>query len=164
MVFAGCLPLYAALALGVRPLNTLEAIAAAVCVTAIAIDATADNQLRRVKSNPARRPGEILASELWAWSRHPNYFGEMLFWWGLLGFALAANPSEIWPGAGAVAITCLFRFVRLPLIDARMLARRPEYAEHVRNRPAFIPRPPHTKRSTTGASQDMHVESTSKRS
>ena len=152
MVFVGCLPLYAALAIGARPLNTLDAVAAALCVAAIAIEATADNQLRRFKLNPDRRPGEIFASGIWAWSRHPNYFGEMLFWWGLFVFALAANPSEIWPGVGALAITILFRFISLRLIDARMLARRPEYAEHMRNRPAFIPWPPRAKRLTTDES------------
>jgi steroid 5-alpha reductase family enzyme len=121
-------------------------LAAAVCITAIAIEAIADAQLRRFRLKPERQASEILASGLWAWSRHPNYFGEISFWWGLFVFALAANPGQLWPGAGALAITLLFRFVSLRLIETRMLERRPGYAEHARRLPAFIPWPARTKR------------------
>jgi steroid 5-alpha reductase family enzyme len=146
LVFAGCLPLYAALAIGTRPLNRLDLLAAAVTSLAIVLEATADAQLRRFRNRPDRKQGEILASGLWAWSRHPNYFGEMLFWWGLFGFALASGPSQLWTGVGALAITLLFRFVSLRLIETRMLERRPGYAEHARNRPLFVPWPARKRR------------------
>ena len=60
-------------------------------------------QLRRFKARSDRKPDEILATGLWALSRHPNYFGEMLFWWGLFLFALAAGPGNAWTVAGALA-------------------------------------------------------------
>jgi steroid 5-alpha reductase family enzyme len=145
-VFAGCLPLYAALALGPKPLNAFDGIAAGVTVLAIAFEATADAQLRRFRTKPDRQRDEILATGLWAWSRHPNYFGEMLFWWGLFGFAVASGPDQAWTGLGALAITLLFRFVSLRLIETRMLERRPSYAEHVRKLPAFVPWLPKKKR------------------
>jgi steroid 5-alpha reductase family enzyme len=144
-VFAGCLPLFAALAVGTRPLNAVDVIAAVMTVVAIAIEATADAQLRRFRTKPDRQPDEILETGLWAWSRHPNYFGEMLFWWGLFVFALASGPGQVWTGVGALAITCLFRFVSLRLLEARMLERRPGYAEHVRNLSAFVPWPSRRK-------------------
>jgi steroid 5-alpha reductase family enzyme len=141
-VFAGCLPLYAALAIGTQPLNAVDGFAAAVTILAITFEATADAQLRRFRMRSEPRPDEILATGLWAWSRHPNYFGEMLFWWGLFGFALASGAGKLWTGAGALAITLLFRFVSLRLLETRMLERRPAYAEHVRIRSAFVPWPP----------------------
>ena len=142
MVFAGCLPLHAVLAAHARPPNALDAIAALVAGAAIAIEAVADAQLRRFRTVPERKPDEILATGLWAYSRHPNYFGEMLFWWGLYLFALAAAPGNAWTGVGALSITLMFRFVSLRLIETRMRERRPAYADHMRALPAFLPLPP----------------------
>jgi steroid 5-alpha reductase family enzyme len=139
MVFAGCLPIYAALAPGARPLNALDALATCVTLAAIAIEAIADAQLRRFRLRTDRTTDEILDSGLWAWSRHPNYLGEMLFWWGLWGFALAAGPGNAWTVAGAAAITLMFHVVSLRLLETRMLERRPAYAAHVRRVPAFVP-------------------------
>jgi steroid 5-alpha reductase family enzyme len=139
MVFAGCLPLYAAFERGARPLNLLDGLATVVTLTAIAIEAIADAQLRSFRLRSDRKPEEILDGGLWAWSRHPNYFGEMLFWWGLWLFALAAGPGNRWTVAGAAAITLMFHVVSLRLLETRMLERRPEYAAHVRRVPAFLP-------------------------
>ncbi len=142
IVFAGCLPLYAVLAGTTRPLHVLDTVAALATVAAIAIEAAADAELRRFRTRPDREPDEILASGLWAWSRHPNYFGEMLFWWGLYLFALAAGPEHAWTGIGALSITLMFRFVSLRLIETRMRERHPGYAERTRSVPAFVPLPP----------------------
>jgi steroid 5-alpha reductase family enzyme len=123
-----------------RPFGPLDVAAAALGVTAIALEATADNQLRRFRLR--RPPPEaILDTGLWSLCRHPNYLGEILLWWSLFGFALAAAPSTWWwTGAGAVAITLLFRFASLPLIEKRMLARRPDYKRRVETTPALLPR------------------------
>jgi len=141
VVFLGCLPLYAALVEGARPLGWLDALAALVTGSGIALEYFADNQLRRFRlSRPP--PEAILESGLWAWSRHPNYLGEILFWWGLAGFSLAAAGFRWWAWMGALAMLAMFRFASLPLIEARMLARRPAYAERQRRVPALLMRPP----------------------
>ena len=91
-VFLGLLPLYPALARPAPGFGALDALAAAVTSVAIAIETVADLQLRRFLR--ARRDREaVLDTGLWALSRHPNYFGEVLFWWGLFLFGLAAAPS-----------------------------------------------------------------------
>ena len=66
----------------------------------------------------------------------------MLFWWGLYLFALAASLHNAWTSLGALAITLLFRFVSLRLIETRMLERRPDYAERMHTVHAFVPWPP----------------------
>jgi steroid 5-alpha reductase family enzyme len=139
LVFAGCLALYPALATGDRPLGVLDLAATTLTAGAIWLEGTADNQLRRFRlAGPA--PTDILESGLWARCRHPNYLGEILFWWGLYLFALAADPAYWWTGVGAVSITLLFRFVSLPMIEGRMLERRPTYARRVDTTPLLIPR------------------------
>ena len=139
LVFLGCLAMAPALMGGGRPFGVIDVAAAALGVTAISLEATADKQLRRFRlSNPP--PEAILDTGLWALCRHPNYLGEILLWWSLFGFAVAAAPSTWWwTGVGALAITLLFRFVSLKLIDDRMLARRPEYKTRLETTPALLP-------------------------
>lgn len=138
IVFVGCLSLYPALARGTAPLGPLDALAVLVTGGAIWIEARADKQLRGfVASN--RTPGAILSNGLWSLCRHPNYFGEMGFWWGLYLFALAADPSWWWTFIGPLAITLMFRFISLPLIEDRMLARRPQFAAHAERTPMVVP-------------------------
>ena len=139
-VLLACLPLYPAL-LSPRPVGWLDALAAAVMLLGIAFELVADEQLRHfVVSNPER--GKLLDTGLWAWSRHPNYFGEMSFWWGLWLFGVAADPSWWWTVVGPLAITLMFVFVSLPMIETRMAARREGWAEYVKRVPLVIPRPP----------------------
>ena len=143
MVFLGCLPLFPALAVPVRPFGVLDLVAAAITGFAVWLEATADRQLRRFTTT-SHPPGEFLRSGLWAWCRHPNYLGEILFWWGLLAFSLAAGVISWWTAVGAIAITVMFRVVSLPMIERRMIERRPAYAEHAKRTSALLPRRPTT--------------------
>jgi len=126
---------------GSTPLGWLDAVAVTITAGAIVIEAVADQQLHRFVSqnDDASR---ILDTGLWAWSRHPNYFGETSFWWGLCLFALAAHPDAWWCAIGPAAISLMFVLVSIPMIDARMLAKRPHYREHMRRVPALLLRPP----------------------
>jgi steroid 5-alpha reductase family enzyme len=140
IVFLGCLSLVPALSAGSRPTGVLDLLAAFVTLAAIGIESVADWQLRRFLASH-REPGRILSTGLWALSRHPNYFGEVLFWWGLYLFGLAANPGWWWTIAGPTAITALFIGISVPMMDKRMLARHPGYAEHIASRSGLVPWP-----------------------
>jgi len=140
IVFLGCLSLVPALAAGSRPIGVLDLLAASVTLAAIGIESAADRRLRRFLAS-LREPGRILSTGLWALSRHPNYFGEVLFWWGLYLFGLAANPGWWWTIVGPAAITGLFLGISVPMMDTRMLARHPGYAEHIAARSGLVPWP-----------------------
>lgn len=139
LVFAACLPLFPALVTGGAPLGPLDALGLVVTVGAILVEALADEQLLafRKKAHP---PGTVMAEGLWSRSRHPNYVGELSFWWGLVAFGMAADLQGWAFAAGALAITALFVFISVPLLDRRSLARRPGYAEHMARVPALFPR------------------------
>ncbi len=141
LVYLGCLPLFdAMLAGGDVPFGALDLLGAVVLLSGIVIEATADQQLRRFRlSRPPRE--KILETGLWRYARHPNYFGEMLVWWGAAFFGLAVGFSW-YTFAGAAAITLLFVFISTPMIDERMLARRPAYGERMKRVSALIPWPP----------------------
>lgn len=140
-VFLGCLPIYAVMSQGTRPLGWLDALAALVTFGAVMIELVADLQLHAFIAR--RKPGEFIKTGLWAWSRHPNYFGEIGFWWGLMLFGLAAAPQAWWwIVPGALSMTAMFAFASIPFMDKRSCERRPAYAEHMRRVSALVPLPP----------------------
>ena len=140
IVFVACLPIYAAVAMDARPFNWLDYVAAAVTALAIIIELLSDIQLHRFLAH--RKEGEIMKTGLWAYSRHPNYFGEWLFWAGLALFGIAAVPSAWWwVLPGAIAMLVMFLAASIPMIDKRSLARRPEYGEHMKRVSGFVPLP-----------------------
>ena len=139
-VFLACLPLYAALALGREPWHALDWLALLVTGGAIALETIADEQLRSF--NRTKEPGSICARGVWAYSRHPNYLGEIGFWWGVWLFGLAAHPAWAWTVIGPVTMTCLFLFASIPMLEERSMARRPGYAEHVQRVSMLVPWPP----------------------
>ena len=140
-VFLASLPIYAVMTRGQAPLGWLDWVALAVTLGAILIETFADLQLHAFIKR--RQPGEFIRHGLWAWSRHPNYFGELAFWWGLMLFGLAAAPDQwLWVVPGALAMTAMFVFVSIPFMDQRSVERRPAYAEHMRRVSALVPLPP----------------------
>ena len=140
VVFTGLLAVWPAVTVRDRPLGLLDVAAAIVTAAAIAVEAVADRQLRRFATDPAHR-GRAMDRGLWRYSRHPNYLGEIGFWWGLWLFAVAAAPGWWWTVVGPIAMLVLFMFVSVPLMDRRSVARRPGYIEHMRRVPALLPFP-----------------------
>jgi steroid 5-alpha reductase family enzyme len=139
VVYLGCLGLYPALVVGRRPFGALDVLAAVVVVGAVVVEFVADEQLRRfVRSGTG---GRVMADGLWRWSRHPNYFGECTFWWGIWLFGVAAAPSWWWTVVGPVAMTAMFLGVSIPMMEKRSLAKRPDYAAHVAATSALVPLP-----------------------
>jgi steroid 5-alpha reductase family enzyme len=111
-----------------------------VTLGAIVIEAVADEQLRTFRQRK-QEDGAICTVGLWSWSRHPNYFGELSFWAGLLLFGVAAG-GPWWSAVGLVAMVGLFVGASIPLAEKRSLARRPGYAEHQRRTSMLVPLPP----------------------
>ena len=136
-VYLACLALFPAMT-GHRALGWLDAIALIVTAGAIAIETLADEQLRAFVRTS--KPGGIMESGLWRYSRHPNYFGEVSFWWGLWLFGVAARPADWWwTLVGPLAIAGMFLFASIPMLDRRNLERRPAYAERMQHVSALVP-------------------------
>lgn len=140
MVILGCLPLHAALVERATPFGALDLLAALVTLSAIVIEAVADEQLRAFRRSKTT-DGAVCDVGLWSWSRHPNYFGEITFWVGLWLFGLA-NDAPWWSAAGWLTMVALFIGASIPMAEKRSLARRPQYAEHQRRVSMLIPLPP----------------------
>ncbi|MCU0270815.1 MAG: DUF1295 domain-containing protein [Acidimicrobiales bacterium] len=137
-VYLGCLPLYAALTVGTDGFGPLDVLATVVTAGAVVLELVADEQLRRF--NRTRKPGQICDVGLWSRSRHPNYLGELSFWWGLWLFGLAADPGWWWTVVGALGMTAMFLFASIPMMDRRSAERRPGWDAYAARTPMLLPR------------------------
>lgn len=144
-VFLGMLPVYVAVARPGRDLGWLDLVAASVGVGAVALELVADVQMHRFVRT--RSPGEVMDRGLWAWSRHPNYLGEIAFWVSLALFGIAASPGDWWwLPVGAAAMVAMFLGASIPMMEERSLERRPAYQDVVDRVPVLLPRPPRRTR------------------
>lgn len=141
IVFLGLVPAYAVLARPGDPVNWLDGVATVVGVGAAVLQLVADAQMRAFIRT--RQPGQAMESGLWAWSRHPNYFGEVAFWWSLALFGIAGAPDDWWwLVVGGVAMTVMFQAASIPMMEKRSLQRRPTYQDIIDRVPRLVPRPP----------------------
>lgn len=97
-----------------------------------------DEQLRRFKADPANK-GRVMDRGLWHYTRHPNYFGEAVLWWGL-GLIGAGTPGG-WLGlVGPAIITfLLIRVSGVAMLEKTLKTTKPGYAEYIASTPAFFP-------------------------
>jgi steroid 5-alpha reductase family enzyme len=140
------LPLQLAIVRGGAPLGWLGALGIVVFAAGFVWESLADLQLttfRRARANADR----VLATGLWAWSRHPNYFGEVVLWWGLF-LVTVEGTAAWWTIVSPLIVTVLLvRVSGIPMLEHGMQRRRPEYAEYVARTSAFVPLPPAARSS-----------------
>ncbi|MAG34611.1 MAG: hypothetical protein CL908_27395 [Deltaproteobacteria bacterium] len=142
IVFAGLIAVYPALVAPGNALGWVDALSLGVGGGGVWLEWVADAQLRAFVTGP-RQPGQTLRTGLWRYSRHPNYLGEIMVWWSLFLFGLAADPAWAkWAVLAPLAMTAMFLFVSIPLIEKRSLARRENYQRVVDETSMLIPLPP----------------------
>ncbi len=113
--------------------------------TGFVMEALADAQLRDFKASPANK-GQIMSQGLWAWSRHPNYFGNACLWWGLF-FIAADAPYGFFTIVSPILMTfLLLRVSGVSLLEKRMARAKPDYLDYQKAVNAFVPLPPSWKR------------------
>ncbi|MDR3644755.1 MAG: DUF1295 domain-containing protein [Clostridia bacterium] len=112
---------------------------ACLCVFAVALQATADAQMRRFKQSAANA-GRVNRVGLWKYIRHPNYLGEILMWWGIYFMLLCARP-DLWAALiGPLANTLMFVNISIPLMENRQLRDKPEYSEYQAGTGMLLPK------------------------
>lgn len=124
-------------------LNYLDIIGIAVICFGLTWETIADWQLTAFKRNPAFK-NKVLNTGLWRYSRHPNYFGECVVWWGFYLIALAGGAW--WAIISPVLMTLLLLKVSgVTLLEKTIVVRRPEYENYIQSTNAFIPGKPKEK-------------------
>jgi len=128
-----------------RPLGLLAILGAIVWAMGFALEATADAQKSRFRAEPANK-GKFIQTGVWAWSRHPNYFGEITLW---VGVALIALPVlrgwQLVTLISPVFVTLLLtRVSGVPMLEKRADERwggHEDYEAYKRRTPVLIPQP-----------------------
>jgi steroid 5-alpha reductase family enzyme len=101
-------------------------------------EAVGDRQLASFKADSANR-GRVMNQGLWRYTRHPNYFGECLMWWGIFLITLS-TPGSFWTIVSPLTITYLLLKVSgVTLLERTIVETRPEYQAYQENTSAFIP-------------------------
>ena len=113
-------------------------IASVIALLAIAIETIADEQMRLFRSDRSN-DGTTMTKGLWYYSRHPNYFGEIMFWVGIYLMALLTINTPIWLLIAPVSMVMLFVFISCPMMDARSLQRRHDYQSYMTKTSSLIP-------------------------
>ena len=100
-----------------------------------------DIQLARFKSRP-ENTGRVMRDGLWRYTRHPNYFGDFLVWWGIGIGSIAGWSGVIGLIGPAVMSILLMKVSGVPMLEHSIAKRRPDYEEYRRTTSAFFPRRP----------------------
>jgi len=135
LVVYGCiLPAVYAIREGLSA-NIVSIIFLLVSFGAAVMQGVADIQMHKFRKN---RTTPFIRVGLWKYSRHPNYLGEILMWWGVAMAVVCAAPSTWYLTAGAVANTLLFLVVSIPMADKRQ-SRKEGFAEYKKQTRMLIP-------------------------
>jgi len=109
-----------------------------VWVTGFIFESAGDWQLARFKSDPLNK-GRVMTRGLWAYTRHPNYFGEFLVWWGFFLITLS-TPNSWWTILSPILVTAvLLKMTGIPLTEKGLIESRPGYSEYIKRTSAFVP-------------------------
>ena len=110
-------------------LSLITVAGSVVCILAAVLQIISDGQMRRFRLSSLNK-GRIMDTGLWRYSRHPNYLGEVSFWWGIYIMMLGQRPVMWWLIFAPILMTLMFVFISVPMMEKRLLSSRPEYAAY----------------------------------
>ena len=125
-------------------LTWLDAAGLALWLAGIIIESVSDYQLKRFLENPENR-GRVMNRGLWRYSRHPNYFGESLVWWGIFVIVVSAPWGFLTIVSPVVITYTLLRLTGVTLMEQTEFSDNPEYQAYIRQTSAFVPWFPKTQ-------------------
>ena len=121
--------------------SAVVAIGAVLWAVGVVFETVGDAQLARFKSRQ-ENAGKVMRTGLWRYTRHPNYFGDFLAWWGI-GIASLASWTSVVGLIGPVVMSILLmRVSGVPMLEHSIAKRRPEYVDYRRTTSPFFPRRP----------------------
>lgn len=122
---------------GAQDANLLTYAGFALAAFGALFETIADAQMARYKATRAAQD-TVMNRGLWRYSRHPNYFGEATFWWGL--WIASASMGGAWTLFSPLLMTWLLtRVSGVPLLEADLQQRSPAYREYLLTTPRFVP-------------------------
>ncbi|MEO1014387.1 MAG: DUF1295 domain-containing protein [Pseudomonadota bacterium] len=124
-----------------KPLGLVAVIGVVIFAVGLAFEAIGDAQLRAFKSDPANK-GKLMTTGLWAWTRHPNYFGDACVWFGLAVIALEGPIGWLGIASPFVMAHFLKNVSGKALLERTMSRKYPAYSAYIARTSGFFPLPP----------------------
>lgn len=118
-------------------INTVSVVFIVISILAVILQGTADIQMHSFRRH---RDGKFIRRGLWNHSRHPNYLGEILMWWGIGLSVVCADLGAWYLLAGALANTILFLVVSIPMADKRQ-SKKEGFLEYKKQTRMLLPIP-----------------------
>ncbi len=126
----------------------LMAVGVALFAIGFFFEAVGDAQLARFRADPANK-GKVMDRGLWAWTRHPNYFGDAVIMWAFYLMAISGTPGAWWTVfAPAIMTYFLLRVSGVAMMERGLSKTKPHYADYVARTSVFIPLPPKRNANT----------------
>lgn len=119
-------------------LTWLEGLGALLWLVGFLFEAVSDWQLLRFKADSTNR-GKVLRTGLWRYSRHPNYFGDALVWWGFWVMALGVGEGLLAILSPLLMTFLLLKVTGAALLEKSLVKTKPQYKHYVANTSAFVP-------------------------
>ncbi len=119
---------------------TLEVLGIGCWLVGVLFESVGDWQLARFKADPDHH-GKVMDQGLWRYTRHPNYFGDMMVWWGYFAFAAAAGGWMTIYAPIAMSLL-LMRVSGVVLLEKKLKETKPQYRHYIERTNAFFPGPP----------------------
>jgi len=110
--------------------NTYLLLASIFTIVAVILETISDKQMRDFKSNPLNK-NKTMKYGLWRYSRHPNYLGETMFWFGIYFMGLSSGIMPLWTILCPLLMLSLFIFISCPMMDKRSLKNRTDYQDYM---------------------------------
>lgn len=130
---------------GPKALGWLDALGVLFFAVGFVFEAGGDWQLARFKADPSNE-GKVLDTGLWRYTRHPNYFGDFMIWWGFFLIALAVPGGWKTVLSPIVMSVLLMKVSGVTLLEKKLTTSREGYREYVERTNAFFPGPPRSSR------------------
>ena len=124
------LPIYFALSVNTNEVNTWTYIFSLFTFMAVILELISDNQLWKFKQS-SENTGKFIETGLWKYSRHPNYLGEVLFWWGIYFMTLSLDLNYWYLFVCPLAMNLMFSLKTCSMMDERSLLKREGYKSYM---------------------------------
>ena len=126
-------------------LNFISLIGVIIALSGVIIESIADIQMSKFKLIPSNK-GKLMDKGLWQFSRHPNYFGDSLFWWGVFIFSYGYTSNLLIIISPIIMTYFLMRVSGVTLLERQLRHKKEGYEEYINNTSSFILMPKKNKK------------------
>ncbi|MDD3381962.1 MAG: DUF1295 domain-containing protein [Bacilli bacterium] len=138
IVYLALLPAILFIESTTQVVNVITLIGFLFCLIAATVQMISDLQMHKFKNSNSEK-SKYIQTGLWRYSRHPNYFGEILFWFGIFLITIPSLLTKWYLVVGPVSVLLMFVFISIPMAEKRLLSYKENFTEYQENVRMLLP-------------------------